>query len=141
PVGALIRHFFNMRHAGKGSPWWTWAAAAAGMVAIAALSLAGARRENETGEIVHGAPFEIAQEIVLARCSMCHTGQPAWPGIAATPHGIRLDQPEQLRRHAALIDLNAVRSRAMPPGNVTRITREERAALAAWVASETGRAP
>ncbi len=33
-LGPLIRHFFNSRHAGKGSPWWTWAAAAAGMTLI-----------------------------------------------------------------------------------------------------------
>ena len=24
-VGAMIRHFFNSRHAGKPTPWWTWA--------------------------------------------------------------------------------------------------------------------
>ena len=24
-AGAVIRHFFNSQHAGKGSPWWTWA--------------------------------------------------------------------------------------------------------------------
>ena len=34
-IGPIIRHFFNSRHEGKGSPWWTWAAAAAGMIAIA----------------------------------------------------------------------------------------------------------
>ena len=27
-AGAVIRHFFNSQHAGKGSPWWTWAVAA-----------------------------------------------------------------------------------------------------------------
>ena len=40
-LGPLIRHFFNSRHAGKGSPWWPWAAAVAGMAAIAWLSAAG----------------------------------------------------------------------------------------------------
>ncbi len=42
-IGPAIRHFFNSRHEGKGSPWWTWAVAAAGMVAIAWLSAAGPR--------------------------------------------------------------------------------------------------
>ena len=37
-IGPVIRHFFNSRHEGKGSPWWTWAVAAAGMIAIAWLS-------------------------------------------------------------------------------------------------------
>ena len=37
-IGPVIRHFFNSRHKGKGSPWWTWAVATAGMLAIAWLS-------------------------------------------------------------------------------------------------------
>ena len=39
-IGPVIRHFFNSRHADKGSPWWTWAVAAAGMAAIV-LALGG----------------------------------------------------------------------------------------------------
>ena len=31
-IGPVIRHFFNSRHEGKGSPWWTWGVAAAGMI-------------------------------------------------------------------------------------------------------------
>src|ERR1700682_6037986 len=43
-VGPVIRHFFNSRHEGKGSPWWTWGVAAAGMLGGALLSGAGPRR-------------------------------------------------------------------------------------------------
>ena len=28
-LGPIIRHFYNSRHAGKGSPWWIWGVAAA----------------------------------------------------------------------------------------------------------------
>src|SRR5216683_1596630 len=42
-LGPVIRHFFNSRHAGQGSPWWVWGVAAAGMAAIALLSAAGPR--------------------------------------------------------------------------------------------------
>jgi uncharacterized membrane protein len=34
-----------------------------------------------------------------------------------------------------LIEINAVRSSAMPPGNITEITPEERQALVAWYAA------
>ena len=44
-IGPVIRHFFNMRHEGKGSPWWTWGVAAAGMIAVAWLSGAGPARD------------------------------------------------------------------------------------------------
>ena len=40
-IGAVIRHFYNSRHKGLPSPWWTWAVAAAGMIAIILLSMAG----------------------------------------------------------------------------------------------------
>ena len=42
-IGAVIRHFFNERHKGKPSPWWTWGVAAAGMVAIVLLGWPGRR--------------------------------------------------------------------------------------------------
>ena len=34
-----------------------------------------------------------------------------------------------------MIAINAVRSHAMPPGNVTEITTDERQVLAAWIAA------
>ena len=37
-IGAVIRHFFNARHKGDASPWWVWAVAVGGMVAIVWLS-------------------------------------------------------------------------------------------------------
>jgi uncharacterized membrane protein len=46
-----------------------------------------------------------------------------------------LDSDEEIALHAPLIDLVAVRSRAMPPGNITEMTPGERRMLAAWLAS------
>jgi uncharacterized membrane protein len=46
-----------------------------------------------------------------------------------------LDGPVNIQRHAHLIDINAARSRAMPPGNITEMTDQERALLAAWIAA------
>ena len=40
-----------------------------------------------------------------------------------------------IARQARLIGLNAVHSAAMPPGNITRMTREEREILAAGVSA------
>jgi uncharacterized membrane protein len=133
-IGPVIRHFFNTRHEGKGSPWWTWGVAAAGMLAMAWLSAAGPRQTTTAGgpQNVNGA---VAHDIVLSRCSMCHTDAPVWPGVRAPPKNVLLDSPESIERHAGLIDINAIRSRAMPPGNVTQITDQERQILAAWLAS------
>jgi uncharacterized membrane protein len=60
---------------------------------------------------------------------------PVWPGVHSPPKGVLLDNPENIRRHAHLIEINAVRSHAMPPGNITEMTSEERQILAAWLAA------
>jgi uncharacterized membrane protein len=132
-IGPVIRHFFNMRHKGKGSPWWTWGIAAAGMAAIAWLSGAGPR-ETTSGALPAAPTFAAVTDIVTSRCSMCHAREPVWAGIAYAPKGVVLDDGERIRAHARLIDINAVRSNAMPPGNVTDMSVDERRALAAWLA-------
>jgi len=58
-----------------------------------------------------------------------------WPGVSAPPKGVVLDDPASIRRHAGLIEINAVRSNAMPPGNITAITAQERQLIAAWLAA------
>jgi uncharacterized membrane protein len=133
-IGPVIRHFYNSRHEGKGNPWWTWGVAAAGMAAIAWLSAAGPRAET-IGALPPGAKFTEVANIVISRCSMCHAAQPIWAGIATAPKGIRLDSEEQIRRHARLIETVAVRSDAMPPGNITEMSSSERLILASWLAS------
>jgi uncharacterized membrane protein len=133
-IGPVIRHFFNSQHAGKGSPWWTWVVAAAGMIAIAWLSAAGPRLEK-TGALPATPKFSAVTDIVMGRCSMCHAKEPFWPGIASAPNGVRLDTPDLIKLHARMIAINAVKSSAMPPGNVSEITPEERQMLAAWIAA------
>ncbi|MBP2295545.1 urate hydroxylase PuuD [Azospirillum rugosum] len=136
-VGAVIRHFFNSRHAGKPTPWWTWGVAAVGMVAMVALSTLGPKDGSDTAATPPNpnfarADFAQVEEVVTSRCSMCHAATPVWEGIGEAPRGVRLDSPEDIRRHAGQIRAWAVLSNAMPPGNVTQITPEERRLLAAW---------
>jgi uncharacterized membrane protein len=133
-IGPVIRHFFNSRHEGKGSPWWTWGVAAAGMAAVAWLSAAGPRTAS-VGALPPTPKFADVSAIVMSRCAMCHAAEPVWAGIAAPPMGIMLDTDEHVRLHAPLIAAAAVRSNAMPPGNITEMTPDERLTLASWLAA------
>jgi uncharacterized membrane protein len=134
-IGPVIRHFYNSRHEGKGDPWWTWAVAAAGLALIAWLSAAGPRVLT-TGAVLPPTPrFKQVSNIVISRCSMCHAAEPVWDGIPAAPKGVMLDSDEQIRLHAKLIDAFAVHSQAMPPGNITEMTPQERLTLASWLAA------
>ncbi|HWW36806.1 MAG TPA: urate hydroxylase PuuD [Xanthobacteraceae bacterium] len=133
-IGPVIRHFFNSRHEGKGSPWWTWGVAAAGMAAVAWLSAAGPRTLT-IGALPPAPKFADVSNIVMSRCAMCHAAEPVWAGLAAPPKGVLLDTDEHIRLHAPLIAAAAVRSDAMPPGNITEMTPDERLTLASWLAA------
>ena len=66
---------------------------------------------------------------------MCHAAEPLWAGIAVPPKGVRLDTPEMIRKHVGEIRLQAALTHAMPPGNITELSEEERQILAAWIAA------
>jgi uncharacterized membrane protein len=134
-LGPIIRHFFNERHKGRKSPWWVWGVAAVGMIAIMLLSAAGPRNVT-TGSLSTAPTFANVQDIVLSRCSMCHGAEPVWESIVTAPKGILLDTPEHIHRNARLIGRNAAWSTAMPPGNVTEMTTQERALIAAWLSAD-----
>lgn len=132
-VGALIRHFYNERHAGRPNPWWTWGVAAAGGVLVVLLSMAGpSHSERAAAAPTQPVEFAEVEAIVLGRCSMCHAAEPLWPGIAMPPKGVILDHPELIQLQAQEIYLQAAATDAMPPGNVTELEPEERGLLAAW---------
>ncbi|WP_207458926.1 urate hydroxylase PuuD [Azospirillum sp. SYSU D00513] len=133
-MGAAIRHFFNSRHAGRPTPWWTWGVAAAGFAVMVWLSSFGPAGRAEAAAVPAPVPVEFAQveEVVMTRCGMCHAAEPVWDGIAHPPRGVRLDNAGDIRRHARQIREQAGLSSAMPPGNVSGMTAEERQLLANW---------
>ena len=133
-VGPVIRHFFNARHEGKPSPWWTWFVAAFAMMLVLWLSTGGPMG-GRSGALPETPKFAQVNEIAMSRCSMCHTAEPVWTGIGEAPKAVHLDTAEAIRLHAKLIALQAGHSSAMPPGNVTEMTPEERQVIAAWYAA------
>lgn len=144
-MGVTIRHYFNTKHARGGNPTWTWAATAILFVIAAWLSTnpklpagdAEAAVPNAVPSTVQqrfmtASGFEAAAETVQARCSMCHAAEPVWDGIIVPPKGVVLEEDVDIARYAREIYLQAGRSHAMPPGNLTDMTKEERAQLVEW---------
>ncbi|WP_223475504.1 urate hydroxylase PuuD [Oricola indica] len=139
-MGVLIRHYFNTKHARKGTPNWTWLLTAVIFVFIIWLSTNPMRQVDEDAELatpgaermMASAGFDEARDVVLSRCSMCHAAEPVWEGIHWAPKRVMLDTDARIANHAREIYLQAGVSHAMPPGNVTDIPPEERAALVRW---------
>ena len=84
---------------------------------------------------VTNAHFEAVSETIMGRCSMCHAAEPFWEGIAHAPKNVRLETDADIARHAREIYIQAGRSHAMPPGNITYVEPEERALIVAWYES------
>ena len=140
-MGGVMRHFFNLRHQGKPSPWWTWGVAVVCGLAIVWLSSLGPAQPERTrakrADASAIAPVKFAQveDIVTSRCAMCHAAEPVWAGITVAPKGVLLDRADRIKAHARQIVVTAAWSNAMPPSNITDMTAEERATLAAWASS------
>jgi len=130
-IGGLVRHFFNLKNQGRGQRYEFLVVAFLLVVGLVFFSQWDPRHKS----LAAGATFEDAQKIVAARCVACHAARPTFDGIAEAPKGVMLETPEQMRRFAALINQQVVRSEAMPPGNATEMTEEERATLGAWIAA------
>jgi len=127
-AGALTRQFFVLRQKGRNALWLPGGAAAV----IALLIWAGApERGAATAE---APPFSEVQAIMASHCASCHAARPTHEAFAAPPKGVVLETPQQMRRWAASTR-QQVQTEAMPPGNLTDMTAEERARLIAWVAA------
>ncbi|OAP40104.1 cysteine desulfurase [Sinorhizobium glycinis] len=139
-MGVTIRHWFNTQHARKGAPTWTWLVTVLLFIVIMWLSTVpkvlteGSEARAATAEraVVAAADFSKVRDTVLGRCAMCHAREPGWEGIVVPPKGVVLESDGDIVEHAREIYLQAGRSHAMPPANVTGITEEERQLLASW---------
>ncbi len=141
-AGALIRHFYNVSHAGKGEPWWTWAVAAVCMALVFWIGTTSSPlgRERLGLSELPAVPYaadapkapQAVTDVIIGRCSMCHAAQPVWEGIAIAPKGVLLDSPEAVAIRKEAIRVHTVLSRSMPPNNITEMTIDERRLLAGW---------
>jgi len=92
---------------------------------------------------VGGGAGDVAQvqAIVAQRCVPCHSKTPKQVGFNAPPDGIVLETLDELRAHLPDIQ-KQVSLRAMPLGNLTGMTDDERAKLLMWIGhGAAGRAP
>jgi uncharacterized membrane protein len=131
-IGALVRHFFNLRHAGR-DVWWIPATALVGLGVVAYLIRPPSTPAVSTsGPAV---PFARANAVIRARCVPCHSANPTEPGVATAPKGVRLDTRAEIEAQASAILEQAVVLKAMPLGNATHMTQSERDLLARWLRS------
>ncbi|NOX41327.1 MAG: urate hydroxylase PuuD [Alphaproteobacteria bacterium] len=142
-MGVTIRHYFNTIHARKGNPRWTWLATALLFIVVMWLStvpkiLTGSSDEQKvklsvfSTKLAAADNFSDVSDVILGRCSMCHSSDPGYDGIYQAPKGVLLETGPEIAARARQIYLQAGRSHAMPPANVSYMEQSERDLIVAW---------
>lgn len=128
-AGVAIRHFFNRRHKGI----YAWQYPALGAALLGAVAWWTQPRIVPLPPVEGEVTFNRVRAIVGQHCIQCHSPQPTFPGYAQPQAGVLLHTPADLVQNAARLYQQVVVTRIMPLGNLTQMTDQERAVLAAWI--------
>lgn len=131
-IGGVVRDWFNADHAGLHGKRqiWQWPLATLLMLGMIAFVSWERFRPLETSTTPDSADI---QAIIQARCLSCHAAQPSDEDFDAPPADLEFSTLEVIRANAPRIMAQAVSSEAMPLGNKTAMTAEERDLLGQWI--------
>jgi mono/diheme cytochrome c family protein len=107
--------------------------------AAAGTALVGATLIFASSAAFAQAPPTDAEILALVRthCVACHAAEPTHEAFAKAPAGVVLETLAQITTNAARILDQVAVTRAMPLGNETGMTDEERDRIAAWIEGRT----
>ncbi len=133
-IGALVRHYHNLKDDGRSGSWIDWLLVYAAGIAVALVIVSMNLSNRGDDAVAEGPPVATAEivPIIQNRCLSCHSAAPSDAGFKAAPKGIAFDSAAEIERYAEQILRVTVTTRAMPLGNRTGMTPEERALLARW---------
>ena len=134
-VGAgLVRHYYNLKDAGRRGDWIDWLLVYAAGIAISLVIVSMGLANRNTSAAAGGGPVQLAEVVTIIqnRCVACHSATPSDGSFKGPPKGIAFDTPEEIERYAGQILRVAVETQAMPLANRTEMTPEERALVGRW---------
>ena len=133
-AGGTIRHFFNRVDAGDTPQSVAWTIPAALLALGVAIWWTAPSTRMDQAQVSDAEVLALTQK----HCVMCHQSHPTHDGFngGEPPKGVMLDTIDGIRKNKAQILAQAVQGNAMPLGNETGITADERARLGAWIAAQ-----
>ena len=133
-IGALVRHYFNLRNKKQYKPW-ILPVAAISMILLIFYTALPKIISNQDNAVLSTEKISFVEinNIIKYRCGVCHAKNPTTEGIASPPKGIVFDSVEDILKNLSIIQAQAVDTDAMPPGNMTGITQQEREKLLLWI--------
>ncbi len=130
-VGILVRHYFNLKNQGKSKQGFVLLPIAFVLFWIVAAGFSKPAMDLSAGEPVS---FAAVQKVIVERCASCHAAKPTNESFDIAPKGVKLETTSQIRNNATRIKQQSFDTEAMPLGNITEMTVEERLLVGRWVA-------
>jgi uncharacterized membrane protein len=131
--GALIRHYINRVDAGDEWTKFGWTAPIAILAILGAIWLTAPRAPAAGGAAVSDADV---LALTARHCTMCHARKPTHESFQEAPKNVTLESIGEIRKYAPLILTQTVQNKAMPLGNQTAMTEEERTKIGRWIAAQ-----
>ena len=131
--GAALRQFLVSQEVGDPLDKYSWTMP----TILVALILAMWMTAPQARKV---ADIDVTDQQVMAisdkHCVSCHAAKPANDAFETPPKDVVLETIAQWRRFAPLVDKFAVQTDAMPLGNESNMTDQERDQLGAWIAAQ-----
>jgi uncharacterized membrane protein len=131
--GALIRHYINRVDAGDEWTQFGWTAPVAILAILGAIWLTAPRAPAAGGAAVSDADV---LALTARHCVMCHAKKPTHESFQEAPKNVTLESIGEIRKYAPLILTQMVQNKAMPLGNQTAMTEDERQKIGRWIAAQ-----
>lgn len=132
-AGWGVRHVLNVHY--KLEQRATAVALASGLALVLAIgiSLVPASSPATAASVTPRAIDDAAaMRIVAQHCAVCHAAVPSYQGFSAAPQGLMLETRDQLMQNRQRVMQQTFVAKAMPLGNVTQMSDQERADLKLW---------
>ncbi len=129
-AGAALRHYLLRTEVGDEQAELAWLLPVIAGALVVAMILAAPRDiPVYQGEVTDADMMAITQK----HCVSCHALKPSNRQFKAAPKNVMLENLDDMKQHKQRIITQAVVGRAMPMGNKTGMTAEDRARLGAWL--------
>ncbi len=132
-AGALIRHYLNRVDAGDDWDKFGWAAPVAVFALMCAIYVTAPR--TATGAVGAVSDAEV-MGLVQKHCITCHAKAPTHESFKEPPKNVTLESVAELRKFSQLVLTQTVHNKAMPLGNQTGMTEQERAKVGQWIQAQ-----
>ena len=131
--GFWIRHYRNvLLVTDRKERGWGWLSAGFLAAGIALTFIPATSAVQDRDAFADAQEAEVF-DIVQVRCTVCHSANPTMEGWTAAPAGVLLETIDHMVAQKDKIHAQTIAEDIMPPGNLTKMTNQERAKLSDWL--------